>query len=109
VGVRGYGLGNQAGTFVCHWEAHARDDSALFAPCKRGSAMRDFNSQPTDGFHFYERGVEDIFGGTVDFAQLVKLFGDYGQFGDERYSPPRITEVISKVRDGRPRSGTHQH
>ncbi|HEV2401597.1 MAG TPA: IS1 family transposase [Candidatus Sulfotelmatobacter sp.] len=56
----------------------------------------------TDGFHFYERGVEDVFGGTVDFAQLVKLFGDFGQSGDERYSPPRITEVISKVRDGRP-------
>jgi IS1 family transposase/transposase-like protein len=56
----------------------------------------------TDGFHFYERGVEDVFGGAVDFAQLVKLFGDYGQHGDERYSPPRITEVISKVRDGRP-------
>lgn len=56
----------------------------------------------TDGFHFYERGVEDVFGGSVDFAQLIKLFGDYGQFGDERYSPPRITEVISKVRDGRP-------
>jgi IS1 family transposase/transposase-like protein len=56
----------------------------------------------TDGFHFYERGVEDVFGGTVDFAQLVKLFGDYGQHGDERYSPPRITEVISKVREGRP-------
>src|ERR1039458_8699906 len=26
----------------------------------------------TDGFHFYERGVEDVFGGTVDFAQLIK-------------------------------------
>ena len=58
----------------------------------------------TDGFHFYERGVEDIFGGTVDFAQLVKLFGDFGQFdtADARYSPPRISEVISKIRDGRP-------
>jgi len=58
----------------------------------------------TDGFHFYERGVEDVFGGTVDFAQLVKLFGDFGQFdtADARYSPPRISEVISKIRDGRP-------
>ena len=58
----------------------------------------------TDGFHFYERGVEDVFGGTVDFAQLIKLFGDYGQFdtSDARYSPPRIAEVISKIRDGRP-------
>jgi IS1 family transposase len=56
----------------------------------------------TDGFHFYERGVENIFGGSVDFAQLVKLYGDFGQHGQERYSPGRITEVISKVRDGRP-------
>src|SRR5712692_7781056 len=31
----------------------------------------------TDGFHFYERGVEDVFAGQADFAQLVKLFGDY--------------------------------
>ncbi len=31
-----------------------------------------------------------------------KLYGDYGQFGNEKYSPGRITEVISKIRDGRP-------
>jgi hypothetical protein len=38
----------------------------------------------------------------VDFAQLVKLFGDYGQFDtpEARYFPPRIAEVISKVRSG---------
>lgn len=35
----------------------------------------------TDGFHFYERGVEDVFGGTVDFAQLVKLFGTTASTG----------------------------
>jgi IS1 family transposase len=56
----------------------------------------------TDGFHFYERAVEDVFGGTVDFAQLIKLFGDIGQPGSERYSPSPIVEVISKIRDGRP-------
>jgi IS1 family transposase/transposase-like protein len=58
----------------------------------------------TDGFVFYRRGVEDVFAGRADFAQLVKLFGDYGQFDspEARYSPPRITEVISKIRDGRP-------
>ncbi len=40
----------------------------------------------------------------VDFAQFIKLFGDFGQFdtSDARYSPPRIAEVISKIRDGRP-------
>ena len=56
----------------------------------------------TDGFVFYERGVEDIFAGQADFAQLIKLYGDFGQHDESRYSPPRITEVISKIRDGRP-------
>jgi IS1 family transposase/transposase-like protein len=57
----------------------------------------------TDGFHFYRRGVEDVFAGQADFAQLIKLYGDIGQHDAEaRYSPPRIMEVISKIRDGRP-------
>jgi IS1 family transposase len=57
----------------------------------------------TDGFHFYTRGVEDVFAGQADFAQLIKLFGDWNvSAGEGRYSPPRIAEVISKIRDGRP-------
>ncbi len=30
----------------------------------------------TDGFHSYQRAVEDVFGGTVDFAQLTKFFSE---------------------------------
>jgi IS1 family transposase len=58
----------------------------------------------TDGYHFYQEAVRECFNVDVDFAQLVKLFGDYGQFenADARYSPPRIMEVISKVRIGNP-------
>jgi len=56
----------------------------------------------TDGFVFYERGVENVFAGQTDFAQLIKLYGDYGQHGNERYSPSPIVEVISKIRDGQP-------
>lgn len=57
----------------------------------------------TDGFHFYQRGVEDVFAGQADFAQLIKLYGDYGQHDAAgRYSPGPIVEVISKIRDGRP-------
>jgi IS1 family transposase/transposase-like protein len=57
----------------------------------------------TDGYHFY-RSIQSVFAGRVDFAQLVKLFGDYGQErGPEaRYSPSGLTEVISKVVDGNP-------
>jgi IS1 family transposase len=56
----------------------------------------------TDGFVFYRKIVEETFGSEIDFAQLVKLYGDYGQHGDERYSPSPIVETISKVRNGDP-------
>lgn len=57
----------------------------------------------TDGYHFY-RSIQSVFAGRCDFAQLVKLFGDYGQHDgpDARYSPSGLTEVISKVVDGNP-------
>jgi IS1 family transposase len=58
----------------------------------------------TDGLHHYTAAIPDTFGLDADFAQLVKLFGDYGQFDtpEARYSPPRISGVISKVRTGDP-------
>jgi len=56
----------------------------------------------TDGLNHYTVSVPECFGTDVDFAQLVKLFGDFGQGPDARYSPARITEVISKVRNGDP-------
>jgi hypothetical protein len=57
----------------------------------------------TDGLNHYRVGVPDAFGLDVDFAQLVKLFGDYGQHeGEARYSPSSLTEVISKVRSDNP-------
>jgi IS1 family transposase len=56
----------------------------------------------TDGFHFYTKAVRECFGLDVDFAQLIKMFGDYGQHDEGRYSPPRIAGVISRVRLGNP-------
>jgi IS1 family transposase/transposase-like protein len=73
-----------------------------FLNALKAASSEDRFQLTSDGFHFYERGVETVFGGQLDFAQLIKLYGDYGQFGEERYSPARIIEVISKIRDGRP-------
>lgn len=57
----------------------------------------------TDGFRFYVDAIENEFGSEVDFAQLVKLFGDYGQHDSEaKYSPSPIMEVISRVCSGTP-------
>lgn len=55
----------------------------------------------TDGLNHYKVAVPETFGMDVDFAQLVKLFGEVDN-PNARYSPPRITEVISKVRRGNP-------
>src|ERR1035437_10482539 len=57
----------------------------------------------TDGFRFYVTAVEQHFGAEIDFGQIVKLYGDYGQHDAAgRYSPGPIVEVISKVRQGDP-------
>jgi IS1 family transposase len=57
----------------------------------------------TDGLIHYTDGVPDAFGLDADFAQLTKLYGDYGQHDAAgRYSPQPIVEVISKVRAGDP-------
>src|SRR3989475_6686392 len=57
----------------------------------------------TDGLVHYTRMVTECFGLDVDFAQVVKLFGEWGQHDtDARYSPSPIVEVISKVRSGDP-------
>lgn len=59
----------------------------------------------TDGFHFYRKGVEDVFAGQADFAQLIKIYGDHGQHDAAgRYSPAPMIETIIKIRDGRPDS-----
>jgi IS1 family transposase len=58
----------------------------------------------TDGLNHYREAVPECLGPDVHFAQVTKTFGDYGQFDspDARYFPPRISGVISKVRQGDP-------
>ena len=57
----------------------------------------------TDGLVFYRRGVEDVFAGQADFAQIIKIYGGYGQHDAAgRYSPAPMIETIIKIWDGRP-------
>jgi hypothetical protein len=43
----------------------------------------------SDGHKAYLQAVEDAFGAEIDYAQLVKLYGnDLGQATEVRYSPP---------------------
>jgi IS1 family transposase len=59
----------------------------------------------TDGFHVYGPAVRDAFGGDVDYAQLVKLYGstDSGRkSGDAKYSPGKCIGSFSEVINGDP-------
>ena len=80
-----------------------RDNTIQFLHGLKNCLSEERFQVTTDGWHFY-RSIQGIFAGQADFAQLVKLFGDYGQHDspDARYSPSGLTEVISKIIDGRP-------
>jgi IS1 family transposase len=57
----------------------------------------------TDGHHAYLNAVERSFGGEVDYAMLVKLYGaPYGNQAESRYSPGDCTGIIKSVVSGEP-------
>jgi IS1 family transposase len=57
----------------------------------------------TDGHKPHLDAVEDAFGADVDFAQLVKLYGDTTQTkGQARYSPAQIVAAIKTRIEGSP-------
>ena len=55
----------------------------------------------SDGFRAYIDAVEQAFGADIDFAQLIKLYESVPE-GEIRYSPSKVTEVISKIINGMP-------
>ena len=55
----------------------------------------------TDGFRAYLAAVKQSFGDEIDFAQQVKSFDGVNP-GDGRYSPPRVSGVVSTVISGSP-------
>lgn len=68
------------------------------------SRLEDRPQISTDGLSAYVEAVEGAFGGDVDFAQLVKLYGDpTGKKGHERkYSPAECTGTLKRRVEGNP-------
>ena len=57
----------------------------------------------TDGLHAYLEAVEGAFGGDVDYAQLIKMYGEPTKPGLERkYSPAECTGTKKRVIAGYP-------
>jgi IS1 family transposase len=55
----------------------------------------------TDGLKLYLEAVEGAFGMNVDFAQLVKIYGEAPE-GQRRYSPAEVTGCRREVVAGNP-------
>jgi IS1 family transposase len=57
----------------------------------------------TDGYHAYLQAVEDAFGIDIDYAQLIKIYGDSPTSkGWSRYSPAQIVTAAPKRIQGAP-------
>lgn len=57
----------------------------------------------TDGHRPYLEAIEGAFGGDIDYAMLIKLYGNEGGHGPEvRYSPGECTGFIKKPIVGSP-------
>ena len=56
----------------------------------------------TDGYRPYLEAVEGAFGGNVDYAQLVKLYGPTGEEEQRRYSPAHCIGARKRHIVGRP-------
>jgi IS1 family transposase len=57
----------------------------------------------TDGLNAYIDAIEDSFNGQVDYAQLIKLYGNDGTNDNEkRYSPAECTGTIKNTVIGEP-------
>ena len=56
----------------------------------------------SDGHKAYLGALEDAFGGAVDYAQLVKLYGAAPESAKGRYSPAECTGIIKTRIEGTP-------
>lgn len=57
----------------------------------------------TDGHRPYLAAVEDAFGGEIDYAQLIKIYGE-GPKTEARYSPAQCMGARKAVVSGKPES-----
>lgn len=99
------------------WTWIAMDAQTKLIPCwfvgNRGAGaanhfMQDLASRlanrvqlTTDGHSVYLNSVEDAFGNDIDYAQLIKIYGE-GQKTEARYSPAQCMGARRAVMTGTP-------
>jgi IS1 family transposase len=68
------------------------------------SRLRHRVQLTTDGWRVYNNAVEEAFHGDVDYAQLVKHYGEPSKKPEARYSPPECIGAERRVMSGSPKT-----
>ena len=77
---------------VWHVGRRAPIDTVWFAD-KLRLALAGRCQITTDGYPPYNSAIPDAFGGQIDFAQLIKIYGKQGDGPESRYSPGEIIDL----------------
>jgi IS1 family transposase len=87
---------------VPSWLVGSRDgDTAKAFVCDLASRLTNRVQLTTDGHKPYLEAIEAGFGAGVDYAMLVKIYGQ-GPEGQKRYSPPQIIGTETHCCTGKP-------
>ena len=89
---------------VASWYVGERDSEAAATFIDdRAPRLASRVQLTSDGHKAYLEAVEGAFGGNVDYAQLVKLYGSEGGVSsDKRYSPAECTGIRKRRVEGKP-------
>jgi hypothetical protein len=90
---------------IISWQLGARDGANAHAFLSDAAGRLSNRVQmTTDGATIYLDAVEDNFGCAIDFAQLIKLYGE-DKTDETRYSPGKCLGAKKKVVMGQPVDG----
>jgi IS1 family transposase len=88
---------------ICNWFVGGRDaEFAHLFMDDLASRLNHHVQMTTDGHRVYMQAIEGAFGADIDYAQLVKMFGNAPETQKGRYSPAECTGIKKTRRIGNP-------
>lgn len=88
---------------ICNWFVGGRDaEYANFFMQDLAERLDNRVQLTTDGHKAYLQAVDGAFGNDIDYAQLVKLYGQSPNCKTTRYSPAECTGIKKRERTGSP-------
>ena len=88
---------------ICNWAVGGRDaEYAMMLMDDLRGRLANRVQLTTDGHRAYLQAVEGAFGGDIDYAQLVKIYGEAPESMKGRYSPAECCGIKKTRIEGNP-------